>query len=59
MVFTIILLVFFEKMIDENFMRKIHKDIWKVVKQPSDVLPEIFNSVPWDRDAIQFAAVED
>ncbi len=53
------LIDFFEKMMQENFMRKIHKDIWKVVKQPSDVLPEIYNSIPWDRNAIQFAAVED
>jgi hypothetical protein len=53
------LIGFFEKMIDENFMRKIHKDIWKVVQQPSDVIPSILNSAPWDRNAIQFAAVED
>ena len=53
------LIGFFEKMIEENFMRQIHKDIWKVVDKPSDVLPAIYNSIPWDRNAIKFAAVED
>lgn len=53
------LLDFFEKMIEENFMRNLHKDIWKVVKKPSDVLTAINNSVPWDASAIKHAAVEE
>jgi uncharacterized protein (TIGR00730 family) len=53
------LIDFFEKMIRENFMRQVHKDIWKVVDKPSDVLQAIQNSIPWDRSAIQYAAVED
>ena len=51
------LIDFFEKMIDENFMRQLHKDIWQVVDKPSDVLPAIHNSIPWDRNAIRYAAV--
>jgi uncharacterized protein (TIGR00730 family) len=53
------LIGFFEKMMEENFMRQSHKDIWKVVEKPSDVLSAINNSVPWDYSAINFAAVED
>jgi uncharacterized protein (TIGR00730 family) len=53
------LIGFFEKMIQEKFMRQLHKNIWKVIEKPSDVLPAIRNSVPWDDGAIKFAAVED
>ena len=53
------LIDFFGKMIDENFMRQLHKDIWQVVDKPSDVIPAIHNSIPWDRNAIKYAAVDD
>jgi uncharacterized protein (TIGR00730 family) len=50
---------FLHKMIDEHFMREIHKDIWQVVNTPSEVIPAIKNASPWDGSAIKYAAVEE
>ena len=46
------------RMMQENFMRHIHKEIWQVVSEPGEVLPAIKNAPPWDGTAIKFAAVE-
>ena len=44
-----------ERMVEEQFMREIHKDIWTVVDQPEDVLEAIRNAPGWDGSAIKYA----
>ncbi|MDD2279383.1 MAG: TIGR00730 family Rossman fold protein [Bacteroidales bacterium] len=46
-----------EKMIDENFMRPEHRQIWQLVNSPSDIIPAIISAPLWDESAIKFAAV--
>jgi len=43
--------------VDEKFMREIHKDMWKVVETPEEVLSAIENSSSWDSNARKFAAI--
>jgi len=43
--------------VDEKFMREIHKDMWKVVETPEEVLSAIVNSADWDSNARKFAAM--
>jgi len=50
---------FFQKMMEEKFMRHMHKDIWQIVNTPAEVIPAIKKAPPWDGSAIKFAAVED
>jgi len=50
---------FFHKMMEERFMRHMHKEIWQIAETPSDVIPAIKNAPPWDGSAIKYAAVED
>jgi uncharacterized protein (TIGR00730 family) len=50
-------IAFMSRMIRENFMRHIHKEIWIVVNSPAEVLPAIMNAPPWDESAIMNAAV--
>jgi len=50
---------FFHKMMDEQFMRHIHKEIWQIVDSPSDVINAINEAKPWDGSAIKYAAVGD
>ncbi len=50
---------FFHKMMDEHFMRHIHKEIWQMVDSPAEVIPAIKKSPPWDGSAIKYAAVHD
>ncbi len=45
------------KIIDENFMRKEHQELWTVVNKPEDVISAIENSNSWSEDALKFAAV--
>lgn len=46
------------RMISQKFMRDAHSDIWTVVAEPSEVLDAINDSVPWNSEAIKFAAVK-
>jgi uncharacterized protein (TIGR00730 family) len=46
-----------EKMIEENFMRPEHRQIWQLVNHPNDIIPAIKNAPHWDESAIKFAAV--
>lgn len=50
---------FLHKMIEQRFMRQMHKEIWQFVDSPDQVIPAIKNATPWDRNAIKFAAVEE
>ena len=46
-----------EKMIEEQFLRHEHRDIWRLVNTPEDVIPAIKNAPSWDSSAINFAVV--
>lgn len=51
------LLEMLKKMIDENFMRKEHAQLWHVLDNALE-LPSALSEIPqWDEDAIRFAAV--
>jgi uncharacterized protein (TIGR00730 family) len=52
------LLQMFEKCVRENFMNKSHLEMWEVVSEPEEVMNAIRNSKPWDKGAINFAAVQ-
>ncbi len=43
------------RMVEEQFMRKVHKDIWTVVNQPEEVLEAIRSAPGWDGSAIKYA----
>ncbi len=42
---------------DEHFMREEHRQMWKVVETPEEVLSAIQQSVIWDENARNFAAL--
>jgi uncharacterized protein (TIGR00730 family) len=44
-----------DKMVEEQFMRRIHRDIWTVVDLPEKVLDAIRNAPEWDGSAIKYA----
>ena len=44
-----------DKMVEEKFMRNIHRDIWTVVGQPEEVLDAIRDAPDWDGSAIKYA----
>jgi hypothetical protein len=46
-----------EKMIEENFMRPEHRQIWQLVNSPYEIVPAIHSAPHWDESAIKFAAV--
>lgn len=46
-----------EKMIEEQFMRHEHRQIWQLVNNPSEIIPAIQSAPTWDSSAIKFAAV--
>lgn len=43
--------------VDENFMRKEHRNMWKVVQNADEVLAAIEQSEKWDEAARSFAAL--
>ncbi|MPN39466.1 LOG family protein YvdD [bioreactor metagenome] len=43
--------------VDENFMGKEHRAMWTVVSSPEKVMEAIENSVQWDENARNFAAL--
>jgi hypothetical protein len=45
------------KMVEEQFMRPIHNEMWTIVERPEDVVAAIERATPWDEDAIRFAGV--
>ena len=46
-----------EKMIEEQFLRHEHRDIWRLVNSPEEVIPAIKSSPSWNSSAINFAVV--
>jgi uncharacterized protein (TIGR00730 family) len=51
------LITMLNRAVDENFMREEHRQMWKVVENPEEVLGAIKNSVDWDVNARSFAAL--
>lgn len=37
-----------DRMVKERFMRDLHKDMYRVVATPEEVIPAILTSAPWD-----------
>lgn len=46
-----------DRAVDENFMRKEHRNMWVVVETSEEVLPAIRNAAVWDENARSFAAL--
>jgi uncharacterized protein (TIGR00730 family) len=46
-----------DRAVDEHFMRNEHRQMWKIVESPEEVLGAIQNSVSWDLTARSFAAL--
>ena len=49
------LLSLFEQMIEQHFMRDIHRNLWTLVNKPSEVMNGIQNAPEWDGSAIKYA----
>ena len=49
---------FLYKMVEERFMRHMHKKIWQMVDSPDKIPEAIDKAPPWDSSALDFAAVE-
>jgi len=50
---------FFHKMMEEKFMRHLHKEIWQIVDSPGEIIDAIKKAPPWDGSAIKYAAVDE
>jgi hypothetical protein len=48
---------FFDKMIEEKFMREEHRAIWQSVNDPKDIISAIKFAPAWDESMINIAAV--
>ncbi len=46
-----------ERMVDEQFMRECHREMWSVVAHPEQIVPAIREARLWGADAIRYAAV--
>jgi len=51
------LITMLDRAVDEHFMRDEHREMWKVVETPEEVLSAIQNSTVWDSNARSFAAL--
>lgn len=49
------LLEMLDRMVEEQFMRKIHREMWTVVHDPEDVAEAIRSAPDWDGSAIKYA----
>ncbi len=52
------LLTLLEKMINESFLREVHRNMWSVIENPSEIMSAIRKSPPWSVKARNFAAVK-
>jgi uncharacterized protein (TIGR00730 family) len=46
-----------DRMVDEQMMRPIHKEMFVVVSEPEEVLPAIMNAPDWDPSTRRLAAI--
>lgn len=51
------LIAMLNRSVDENFMGEEHRAMWSVVSSPEKVMEAIENSVQWDENARNFAAL--
>ena len=51
------LLAQLEKAVEENFMRAIHADIWKVATTPVEAMELLLSTPKWDKNIRKFAAI--
>ena len=51
------LLVQLNKAIEDNFMRSIHADIWKVATTPKEAIELLLSTPSWDKGIRKFAAI--
>lgn len=51
------LLEMLEKCVEEGFMSPLHKSIWTVIEDPSEVVAAIAAAPAWSKDALHTAAV--
>lgn len=51
------LLAQLEKAVEENFMRAIHADIWKVATTPAEAVELLMTTPVWDKSVRKFAAI--
>jgi len=49
---------FLNQMVQENFMRKVHLEIWTVVKEPAEVIDAIKNYKGWYDDPRKFSKID-
>jgi hypothetical protein len=49
------LLSLFEQMIEQHFMRDIHRNLWSTTNKPSEIMDAIRNAPEWDGSAIKYA----
>ncbi|TAJ15137.1 TIGR00730 family Rossman fold protein [Marinilabiliaceae bacterium JC017] len=47
----------FNKMIDQNFMRPDHRQLWTIVESPEEIVEAIRTAPAWGEDAMKLAAV--
>lgn len=52
------ILTFLDQLIEQNFMRKEHKKMWKVVEKAEDILPAIRSFEVWDKSIRKIAAIK-
>jgi uncharacterized protein (TIGR00730 family) len=50
-------LAMLERCSEERFMHEAHREIWRVVEEPGQLLEAIDSAPEWSKDALQFAAV--
>ena len=51
------LLAMFEQMIEGNFMRKEHANIWQVANTPEEAVNFLYNTPKWNKEIRKFAAI--
>ena len=51
------LITMLNRAVDEHFMRNEHREMWKIVETPDEVLEAIQNSTVWDSSSRNFAAL--
>ena len=51
------LITMLNRAVDEHFMRNEHREMWKIVETPEEVLGAIQDSTVWDSSSRNFAAL--